>query len=315
MFQRLQNKWKVNGWRLLLILVTFAVGGSLTGYAGKWIMSVLGISRTVIYIPIYIIVITVIWPMMVLLVSVFTGQFIFFRNYLSKMGKNIGKRLDLRGESETASNVRFPTTHPQSQPTIPAPPSSTLKRIAIFASGAGSNARKIIEHFRNSENVKVQLIVCNKPGAGVINIAEKENIPVLMINKEPFFRGDGYVQDLARAGIDLIVLAGFLWKIPQSLINAFPRRIINIHPALLPKFGGKGMFGQHVHLAVIGAGELQSGITIHYVDEQYDNGDIIFQAACPVLQDDTPETLADRIHRLEHLHYPKEIEKLLAINH
>ena len=186
-----------------------------------------------------------------------------------------------------------------------------LKHLVIFASGAGSNAQQIINYFKNSQQASVGLIVCNKPGAGVISIAEKEHIPVLQIDKERFFKGDAYLPELKQAHTDLIVLAGFLWKIPQVLINAFPRRIVNIHPALLPKFGGKGMYGQYVHEAILTAGEVESGITIHYVDEQYDNGDIIFQTACPILEKDTPETLAQRIHSLEHLHYPIVIDEIL----
>jgi phosphoribosylglycinamide formyltransferase-1 len=188
---------------------------------------------------------------------------------------------------------------------------STIKHLVIFASGAGSNAQQIINYFRNSKLAKVELIVCNKAGAGVISIAEKENIPVLLIEKGRFFGGDAYLPELQKRHTDLIVLAGFLWKIPQILIDAYPRRIINIHPALLPKYGGKGMYGQYVHEAILNAGEMESGITIHYVDEHYDNGDIIFQTACPVLEDDTPEKLARRIHQLEHLHYPIIIEELL----
>src|SRR5690606_4308866 len=126
------------------------------------------------------------------------------------------------------------------------------------------------------------------------------------------FRGDAYVPVFRDMSIDLIVLAGFLWKIPQALIDAFPRKIINIHPALLPKYGGKGMYGAFVHEAVIAAGEVQSGITIHYVDEHYDHGDIVFQTACPVVEGDTPEILAKRIHELEHAHYPRVIEELLT---
>jgi phosphoribosylglycinamide formyltransferase 1 len=185
------------------------------------------------------------------------------------------------------------------------------KHIVIFASGAGSNAQQIINYFRNAPEVQVALIVCNKPGAGVLSIAEKEGIPVLLIEKERFFRGDGYVPELEKARTDLVVLAGFLWKIPRSLINAFPRRIINIHPALLPKYGGKGMYGAYVHQSVLSAGEVESGITVHYVDEHYDNGDVIFQTACPVLENDTPETLARRIHQLEHLHYPRVVEEII----
>ena len=197
------------------------------------------------------------------------------------------------------------------QPETAPPQDPKQKHIAIFASGAGSNAQQIITYFKNSPEVKIDLIVCNKPGAGVLSIAGKEGIPVLLIEKERFFRGDGYVPELQKAKTDLIVLAGFLWKVPQSLINAFPRRIINIHPALLPKYGGKGMYGAYVHQSVLSAGEVESGITVHYVDEHYDNGDIIFQTACPVLDGDTPESLAQRIHQLEHLHYPKVVEEIL----
>jgi phosphoribosylglycinamide formyltransferase-1 len=186
-----------------------------------------------------------------------------------------------------------------------------LKRITIFASGAGSNASRIIDYFSNSEYARVSLVVCNKPGAGVISIAEKAGIPVLMIEKERFFKGDGYLPEIRQAGTSLLVLAGFLWKVPQTLINAFPRRIINIHPALLPKYGGRGMYGQYVHESVLNAGEMESGITIHYVDEHYDNGDIIFQTACPVLDTDSAQSLANRIHHLEHLHYPIVIDNLL----
>ena len=185
-------------------------------------------------------------------------------------------------------------------------------RIAIFASGAGSNAQKIIDHFKNSDHRIISLIVCNKPGAGVLSIAEKENIPSLLIDKEKFFRGNAYTDELKQAGIDFIVLAGFLWKVPDALIQAYPGKIINIHPALLPNYGGKGMYGNFVHEAVIAAGEKESGITIHYVDGHYDNGDIIFQARCAVSKNDTPATLANRIHQLEHEHYPQVIENLLS---
>ncbi|HEX4956629.1 MAG TPA: phosphoribosylglycinamide formyltransferase [Lacibacter sp.] len=184
-------------------------------------------------------------------------------------------------------------------------------RIAIFASGAGSNAKKIIEHFREHPSVEVALIVCNKPGAGVLQIAAEDAIEALLIEKEPFFRGDAYVPMLKEKKIDWIILAGFLWKIPAALIQAYPHYIINIHPALLPKYGGKGMYGTHVHTAVIAAGETESGITIHYVDEQYDHGDTIFQATCSVNAGDTPEQLAQRIHQLEYAHYPRVIEQLL----
>jgi phosphoribosylglycinamide formyltransferase 1 len=187
-----------------------------------------------------------------------------------------------------------------------------VKKIAVFASGAGSNAQKIIDNFRNQISAKVALIVCNKPGAAVLQIAQKENIPALIIEKERFFRGDAYLKELNEKKIDFIVLAGFLWKIPDSLIKAYRNKIVNIHPALLPKHGGKGMYGHAVHEAVIAAKENESGITIHYVDEIFDHGKIIFQAKCPVLSNDTADLLAQRIHSLEHEHYPKVIEQLVS---
>ena len=188
-----------------------------------------------------------------------------------------------------------------------------MKQIAIFASGAGTNAARIIEHFRNHPSTRISLIISNKPGAGVLGIAEKEGIPSIIIEKERFFRGDAYVDELQSRNIDFVVLAGFLWKIPLALVKAYKGRIINIHPALLPKYGGKGMYGHFVHEAVIAAREKESGITIHYVDELYDHGQVIFQARCEVTPTDTPETLAAKIHTLEHQHFPLIIEDLLNL--
>lgn len=187
----------------------------------------------------------------------------------------------------------------------------TLKNIAIFASGTGSNAQKIIDHLRNSTKGKVALIVCNKPGAGVLQIAANEGIPSVIIEKEEFFRGDAYVKLLQEKNIDLIVLAGFLWKIPANLVQAFPDKIINIHPALLPKYGGKGMYGHFVHEAVIAAGEKESGITIHFVNEKYDDGAPILQERCEITAEDTPETLAQKVQVLEHQWFPLIVERLL----
>ena len=187
-----------------------------------------------------------------------------------------------------------------------------MKKMAVFASGAGSNAQKIIDHFSDkSKKASVALIVCNKPNAGVLQIAAKDGISTLIIEKERFFRGDAYLPELKSYQIDFIVLAGFLWKIPQALINAYPRRIINIHPALLPKYGGKGMYGDVVHEAVLNAAEPESGITIHYVDEHYDHGDIIFQAKCTVTESDDAQSLSTKIHALEHKYYPEVIERVL----
>jgi len=199
---------------------------------------------------------------------------------------------------------------------------NSVTRIAIFASGKGSNAQKIIDHFHSTltstsskaeVEVKVELIICNKQGAGVLNIANKEKIPFIILEKEKFFMGDAYIPELKEKKIDLIVLAGFLWKIPELLIRAYPNRIINLHPALLPKYGGKGMYGQHVHEAVIAAKEKESGITIHYVDELYDHGRIIFQAKCPVTETDTADSLAEKIHKLEHAHFPRVIGELIGM--
>ena len=186
------------------------------------------------------------------------------------------------------------------------------QHIAVFASGTGSNAQKIIDHFNAADRrAKVVLIVCNNPKAGVLQIAEKENIPTLVIERKKFYE-DSYLDELDKYKIDLIVLAGFMWKVPDKLIHAYQNKIINIHPALLPKYGGKNMYGNFVHEAVLKAGEKESGITIHYVDEIYDHGQIIFQASCPVLPGDTPALLAERIHQLEHMHFSGVIEELLS---
>ena len=187
-----------------------------------------------------------------------------------------------------------------------------LKHIAIFASGAGSNAQKIIDHFRDSSLAKVTLILSNKTEAGIFKIAEKEQIPAVLIDKEQFFRGDTYIKLLEDAKTDLVVLAGFLWKVPANLVAAYPNRIINIHPALLPKFGGKGMYGHFVHEAVLAAGEKESGITIHYVNEKYDDGGVILQEKCVVTGEDTPDSLARKVQALEHQWFPLIVERLLT---
>lgn len=314
MLKKLQDKWNVSGWRLVLILVTFAVAGSLTGYAGKKIMGFTGIEAAEIYIPIYVVVVTLIWPLMVIVVSVPMGQFVFFRGYLKKMGRRIrGKRKDQMNKEQMNKEQGEMINGQRSMFNVQTG-TGNQKRLAIFASGTGSNTQQIIDYFTSPAvkwHVTVSLIVCNKPGAGVLQIAQTKKINTLLIDRERFFYGDAYLDVLHETKIELIVLAGFLWKIPLPIIHAFPKRIINIHPALLPKYGGKGMYGNKVHEAVIEAGEKKSGITIHYVDEHYDEGDIIFQATCDVLPGDTPETLAQRIHKLEHKHYPAVIERLI----
>jgi phosphoribosylglycinamide formyltransferase 1 len=182
--------------------------------------------------------------------------------------------------------------------------------LVVFASGTGTNARAIIDHFKAAGKAKVTLIVCNKPGAGVLKIAADEHIPTLIVDKAAF-NDASFVAKLNGYDPSLIILAGFLWKIPEGVVKAFDGRIINIHPALLPAYGGKGMYGHHVHEAVIAAREPESGITIHYVNERYDEGNIIVQARCKVMAGDDARDLAGRIHKLEHFYYPRAIEFLL----
>jgi formyltetrahydrofolate-dependent phosphoribosylglycinamide formyltransferase len=300
MFNRLKQKWKVNGLQLALIIITFGIGGSLTGYSGKKLLNLFNIDRGWLWIVIYILLICLLWPMAVLLISIPFGQYKFFIKYIKKIGKRIGI-----GSRQLAACNRHPI------------------KIAIFASGMGSNTQKIIKYFASpptpvlaemgatSPKIEVALIVSNNSTAGVLKIAASENIPTLIIEKEKFFRGNAYADELKEKQIDFIVLAGFMWKIPDALIKAYLNRIINIHPALLPKYGGKGLYGNYVHEAVLANKEKESGISIHYVDEIYDHGKIIFQAKCAVMENDTADSLAQRIHVLEHEHYPKVIEEVI----
>jgi phosphoribosylglycinamide formyltransferase-1 len=185
--------------------------------------------------------------------------------------------------------------------------------VAVFASGTGTNTRKIIDYFRHHASIAVSLVVSNQPNAGVLQIAREEGIPTLVLEKERFFRGDAFIPELQKHQTGFIVLAGFLWKIPPALVAAYPGKIINIHPALLPKYGGKGMYGNKVHEAVLANREKESGITIHYVDELYDHGTIIYQAVCEIAEEDTPDSLAQKIHLLEHANYPVIIEKTVQL--
>ncbi len=186
-----------------------------------------------------------------------------------------------------------------------------MDSIIVFASGTGTNAKAIIEHFNENKKAKVSLIVCNNPEAGVLEIAKKEHIPFLIITKKTF-QEVLLLEQLHDYQPSLIVLAGFLWKIPEHFVHEFKGKIINIHPALLPSHGGKGMYGAKVHDAVINAKDRQSGITIHEVNERYDEGAIILQARCAVKEGDTADQLARKIHELEHFYYPRVIEQLLA---
>jgi len=187
-----------------------------------------------------------------------------------------------------------------------------MKRIALFASGSGSNAENIIRYFSNSSELEFPFIISNRPDAPVHERAKNLKVPSYYFSKSDFETGKvlKFLQDQA---IDLLVLAGFLLKIPENLLTAFPNRIINIHPALLPKYGGKGMYGLYVHEAVVAAGEKESGITIHYVNENYDEGKIIFQAKCPVFPDDSPEDVATKVHTLEYEHFPRVIGEVARI--
>jgi phosphoribosylglycinamide formyltransferase-1 len=182
-------------------------------------------------------------------------------------------------------------------------------KIAIFASGSGSNAERITEYFSSNDHVEVCLFLTNNPAAGVIERAQRLNIPTLIFNKKLFAQTDKIVEILQSQGIDWVILAGFLWLVPSNLTRAFENRMINIHPALLPKYGGKGMWGHHVHEAVVANKEKETGITIHYVNEHYDEGKVIFQAKCEVTENDTPESVAAKIHELEYQYFPEVIYK------
>ena len=186
-----------------------------------------------------------------------------------------------------------------------------MKKIAILASGSGTNAENLIYYFRTKPLGRVEIVLTNKPEAGVIQRAKSLNVETVVFNREQFYEGNKIVDLLKEREIDLVVLAGFLWLVPSGLISAFEGRIVNIHPALLPKYGGKGMYGNHVHKAVVVSGDTESGISIHHVNQEYDEGSIIFQAKCEVREGDSPEILAARIHALEYEHFPKVVEKLL----
>jgi len=185
------------------------------------------------------------------------------------------------------------------------------KRVAIFASGSGSNAQKLMEHFKNSPEVEIALVLTNNPDAYVLQRADNFEIPSHIFDKNEFYKTDHIVELLKNLDIDLIVLAGFLWLIPKSLIHEYPGRIVNIHPAILPKFGGKGMYGDHVHLAVMDAKEPEGGITIHYVNENYDEGEYIYQAKYRIDKEDNLEMIKFKGQQLEHLHYPRVVESIL----
>lgn len=184
-------------------------------------------------------------------------------------------------------------------------------KIAIFASGNGTNMQQIAEHFANHSRIDVAMVFTNNEKAFVIQRAKSLNIPCVTFHRSDLYDNKKIIDILRENNIDWIVLAGFLWLMPKDIIALYHNKIINIHPALLPKFGGKGMYGHHVHEAVVAAKEIQTGISIHYVNEQYDSGDLIFQAPCAVGPNDTPDDVANKIHLLEKKHFPTIIEKTI----
>lgn len=292
MFLKMQQKWGISGTQFWVIFIAFGLTGMTTAIVTRYVTDWIGLTADSFWLwkaLVRIVMLLLGYQIILLTYGALLGQWAFFWKYekllLQKIGI-IGSKMAKNSEKQT--------------------------KIAIFASGAGSNAANIICHFEHRTDVKIALIVCNKPGAGVLNIAEKNGVPTLLIEKDRFAKGDAYLPELKAAGIDFVVLAGFLWKVPAALIAGYPNKIINIHPALLPNYGGKGMYGAKVHEAVIAAGEKESGITIHYVNEHYDEGATIFQATCTIDSVDSPESLAAKIHDLEYAHFPKQIDVLLA---
>ena len=186
-----------------------------------------------------------------------------------------------------------------------------MKNIAIFASGSGTNAENLIRFFRTNPIGRVRIVLTNRPGAGVLKRAQALEVETVVFSRDQLYGSAEVLNLLLERQIDFLVLAGFLWLVPESLLESFENKIVNIHPALLPKYGGKGMYGDHVHKTVIEAGDSESGITIHYVNQKYDEGDIIFQARCPLEPGDTPASLAGKIHDLEYTHFPRVVEDLL----
>ncbi len=288
MFSKLQQKWKVSGTSLALILCTFAVTGTLTAWISRQITSWLGVDKyTWAWWTLKIGVLIFGYQVIILIIGFCFGQFRFFWNYEKKILRRLGF-------FKNASKA-----------------DTTGLRIAIFASGKGSNAQKLLDYFRHHPHIKIALVVSNKADAPVLKTAASYGVPQLILPNSAFTGGDDCLSALQTHRIDFIVLAGFLLKIPPAIVQAFPGKIVNLHPALLPAYGGQGMYGRHVHAAVIAAGEHESGITIHFVDEWYDHGQVILQKTCPVSPEDTPDTLAQKIQQLEHTHFAAAVEKIL----
>lgn len=325
MFQRLMQKWKVNGTQLVLILCVFAITGTTTAWLTRQITLWLNLdSSSPWYWILKVAMLVFGYQVLILLFAIPFGQFRFFWSYEKKIlrrmkllkaeDKEASRQQGNKAQGTSVELLLIDKSQPQTtnHKLSQRDSSEQTIKLAIFASGAGTNAQKLIDHFRNHPFVKVALIVCNKPGAGVLDIAQREGIPSLLIEKEKFFRGNAYTDELKEHGIEFVILAGFLWKVPVALLAVYPQRIINIHPALLPNYGGKGMYGNFVHEAVIAANDKQSGISIHYVDELYDHGKLIFQATCDIGEGETAASLAQKIHALEHTHYPVIVEKVIT---
>jgi folate-dependent phosphoribosylglycinamide formyltransferase PurN len=277
MLKKLQQKWKVDGKNLILILISFAIGGSVCARLGEKIIALFQLEKNFFWYFLYLIIVTILWPICVIVISIPFGQFVFFRSYVKKIfDKILGK------QHSTTS-------------------------ISIFASGAGSNAKNIIDYLKKNRSIKVALIVCNKPNAGVVEIAKNNNIPILLIKNEDLSNPASLIEVLKQHRIQWIILAGFLKKIPSEILNLYQQKVINIHPALLPKYGGAGMYGSKVHASVIANQEKESGITIHFVDEIYDHGEIIFQKNVALDSNENVESLASKIHQLEHAYFPSVI--------
>ena len=187
-----------------------------------------------------------------------------------------------------------------------------MKNIAIFGSGAGTNAEKIIEYFSHHPTIKVALVVSNKHEAGILKVALNNDIPSVVVNRGDFYSTDKLIILMKEKEIDLIVLAGFLWMIPENILKNYPDKLLNIHPALLPEFGGKGMYGMKVHEQVHQSGKLKTGISIHKVNEHYDEGEIVFQTTCDIDSSDTPASIATKVQQLEHHYYPIIIERVMS---
>lgn len=286
MFKKLRARWHVSGLDLLLILTTFALGGSACAQLSKLALNLLSNGdKDFFWWAAYLALITLLWPVCVLIISIPLFQYRFFSNYLKRVGARIFTK-------KYKSNIY-------------------AHKIAIFASGKGSNAANIISYFSKIKNVKIGAIVTNNPDSGVVEMAKKYKIKLLIIGNQELIDANNLLVQLQKEGITFIALAGFLKKMPRLLVDAFPEAMVNIHPALLPKFGGKGMYGMRVHEAVLQAGESKSGITIHFVDDQYDHGSVIRRAVCDIDEGETPDSLSQKIHLLEKYHYPRVIHELL----